>query len=283
MLLTSNESDRRQSKTPEQNFIRALEMDFHFPPRVAQAVLEEAQSWLFGNNQPLRPGQIRVILAHRDAKPGRSLTILDKSTVTWTIDAGVEDQEIEHQHGRVALRHVRIQRLVLEALEQDAVATQEDLATALQVSVRTIKRDIAELESKKVYLPTRGNLHAIGRGQTHKAQIIRFWLQGQTYDQIGLKTHHSATAIKRYIQTFVRVIELHQRGFSNNQVGQLLQIGSALVSEYLAVYHENDAPECRERLGEQLQRLAKLEAPVKKNLNPRAIPRSVRRTPPCNV
>ncbi len=279
MSLTSNESDRRQSKTPEQNFIRALEIDFHFPPRVAQAVLEEAQCWLYGQDQPLRPGQIRVILTHRDARPGRPLAVLDKSNVTWTIDAGVDDQMTETQYGRVALRHVRIQRLVLEALEQDAVATQEDLASALHVSVRTIKRDIIELESKQVYLPTRGNLHAIGRGQTHKAQIIRLWLQGQTYDRISLKTHHSTAAIKRYIQTFVRVVELHQRRFSNNQVGQLLQIGSALVAEYLAVYRENNAPDCRERLSEQLQRLVNLETSPKKTQCPRATRQSVRRMP----
>ena len=126
----------------------------------------------------------------------------------------------------------------------------------LNVSVRTIKRDCLVLQNEGIYLPTRGNPHGIGRGQTHKAQIIRHWLRGWTYDQIVWHTHHTATAIKRYIQAFVRVIELHQQGFSENQIGLLLQMGLALVQEYLAVYRQNDTPECRERLQEQLKRLS---------------------------
>jgi hypothetical protein len=70
------------------------------------------------------------------------------------------------------------------------------------------------------------------------------------------QTHHTATAIKRYIQAFVRVVELDQQGFSPNQIGLLLQMGLALVQEYLAVYRQNDTPECRERLQEQLNRLS---------------------------
>jgi hypothetical protein len=38
--------------------------------------------------------------------------------VRWTINAGLEDQEVLHIHGRVALRRMRIQRLLDEALEQ---------------------------------------------------------------------------------------------------------------------------------------------------------------------
>ena len=136
------------------------------------------------------------------------------------------------------------------------MASQEDLARVLQVSVRTIKRDIKALSEQGLYLPTRGNLHGIGRGQTHKAQIIQRWLQGQTYDQIALQTRHSNTAINRYVQTFVRVIELHQQDFADSQIALLLQIGVALVQEYLAVYVQNDQPACRERLKEQLQRLS---------------------------
>jgi hypothetical protein len=51
--------------------------------------------------------------------------------VRWTINAGLEDQEVLHIHGRVALRRMRIQRLLDEALEQGAVVSQEDLAVVL--------------------------------------------------------------------------------------------------------------------------------------------------------
>jgi predicted transcriptional regulator len=80
-------------------------------------------------------------------------------------------------------------------------------------------------------------------------------LQGQTFDQIELHSHHALSSIKRYIQTFVRVVYLHRQGFSDSQIAQLLALSVPLVQEYLAVYHDNDTPECRQRLEAQLQRL----------------------------
>jgi CRP-like cAMP-binding protein len=134
------------------------------------------------------------------------------------------------------------------------VATQEDVARVLNASLRTIKRDCAALQAQGIYLPTRGNVHGIGRGQTHKAQIIGRWLRGETYDQIALHTHHRPVSIQRYIQTFVRLVQLHTQGFSDSQIGLVLQISPALVQEYLAVYGQHDAPDCRERLQDQLLR-----------------------------
>ena len=69
--------------------------------------------------------------------------------------------------------------------------------------------------------------------------------------------HHSLSSIRRYVQFFVRVVHLDQRRFSQDQIALLLQISQPLVKEYLAVYHQHDAPEYRERLAAQLQRLGR--------------------------
>jgi hypothetical protein len=254
--MSNDQLKRQQAKTPQQRLLRVLEQEFHQPPRVAQAILEEALACLerAGSDQ-LQPGQSRVILTSRQAGHGRALRETPTREVVWTVDAGHEDGEVLRQHGSLNLRRVRLQRLLVEALEQDAVASQEDLAQALHVSVRTIKRDCACLEKQGVYLPTRGRLHGIGRGQTHKAQIVGRWLRGETYDQIALHTHHSLTSIRRYIQTFVRVIQLHQQGFVAAQIGLLVEIGEPLVQEYLTVYQQNNDPAGQARLTEQLQRL----------------------------
>ena len=253
--MSQDEINRLQSKTAQQRFIQMLQQEFQFAPKIAQVILEEAQASFAGQSCALKAGQMWVILAKREARPGRPLRETEKTQVTWTVDAGTEDLQVKQQHGQTGLRRVRIQRLVLEAVEQGGVATQEDLAQVLNVSVRTIKRDCLVLQNEGLYLPTRGNLHGIGRGQTHKAQIVRHWLQGKTYDQIIWLMHHSAPAIKRYIQNFVRVVELHQQGFSQDQIALLLQMGLALVQEYLAVYRQNDTQQCRQRLQEQLERL----------------------------
>jgi DNA-binding Lrp family transcriptional regulator len=248
-------AQRLAAKTPEQRYLTVLEQDFGQPPPVAQVFLEEAQSCLLGQAEWLRPGQMRVILAQLDAGYGQALRQTATTEVTWTVDAGQEDRRVLQTHGLVALRRVRIQRLLDEALAQDAAATQEDLAQVLQVSVRTIKRDCRALEEQGIYLPTRGKLKGVGRGQTHKAQIVGCWLRGETYDQIALHTHHCLSSIQRYVRAFVRVVDLHQQGFADSDIALVLEMSVPLVQEYLAVYAQHDAPEYRARLTEQIERL----------------------------
>ena len=253
--MKTDELERLRAKTAQQRFLRVLQDDFHYAPKVAQAVLEEAQACLGGQPGQLRPGQVRVILTRQRAGHGQALRDTPSTEVVWTVDAGAEDHHVLQAHGHTALRRVRLQRLLDEALAQDAAATQEDVAYALHVSPRTIKRDASALEAAGVYLPTRGNLHGIGRGQTHKAQIVGRWLRGETYDQIALHTHHCLASITRYVQTFVRVVNLQRQGFVESQIAGLLELGLPLVREYLAVYAQHDDPACRERLAAQLTRL----------------------------
>jgi hypothetical protein len=253
--MTDDELERLRAKTNRQRFVQVLEQAYDCAPRVATSILEEAQACLLGGPGQLQPGQVRVVLVRLKAAHGRALRETDMTEVIWTIDAGQEDRETLRQFGTQALRQVRIQRLLSEAIEQGAVATQEDLAWALHASVRTIKRDSAELETQGIYLPTRGHLQGIGRGQTHKARIVGEWLQGRTYDEIELSSRHSLSSIQRYVQAFVRVVHLQQEGFDKDQVARLLAIGPALVEEYLAVYGQHASPACRQRLAEQMQRL----------------------------
>ena len=233
------ELDRYQAKTPEQKFLQILQQDFRCAPKIAEVILAEAQSCLEGKPGNIKIGQMRVLLARQKAASGQALDQVSQMEVTWTIDAGAEDVTVLREHGLNGLRLVRIQRLLDEALEQGALATQEDLARVLQTSPRTIKRDFAELHSKGLYLPSRGYMKGIGRGQTHKAQIIRRWLHGESYDQLSINSHHAVSSINRYLKTFVQVVRLHQEGMSTNQIALLLQIGAPLVRDYLDVYEHN--------------------------------------------
>src|SRR3972149_1924338 len=214
---------RLWTKTPQRRFVQLLQQEFHYAPRVSEAILAEAEAHLVGRPDHLRPGQMRVILVGRDAGHGRRL-------------------------GETAGK---------EGIDQGAVATQEAGAQALHVSVRTVKRDFAELRGRGVVLPSRGAVQGIGRGQTHKGQIIRRWLRGETYDQIALHTHHCASSIQPYVPSFVQVVLLHRRGFEENQISLLVQIGRPVVREYLALLQEEDSPASRERLEAHLERLGK--------------------------
>ncbi len=253
-------AQRWMAKTPEQRFLSELQEGFQYAPRIAQVILEEAKEHLLGNNDNLTTGQMRVILAEKGAPHGRPLDETETTEVVWTVDAGDEDLQVLEEHGSIALRHVRILRLLDEALTQGAAATQEDLGRVLHTSVSTIKRDFAALEDEGHYLPSRGNLQGIGRGQTHKAQIVELWLQGWTYDQIALRTHHAVSSIKRYINTFIRVVWMQRQGYSEEQIAHLLQIGTALTAEYLALYDRYNTEQYKERLEACLERICGAEA-----------------------
>ena len=246
---------RLEAKTSSQQFTRMLQQDFNLAPKIAQVIVQEAELYLNQQHQPLKVGQIRVVLAQRHIHPVRDVADTPTVNVTWTLDAGAEDLAVLDQHGAQRLRQVRIQRLLAEALEQGAIATQEDLARALSVSVRTIKRDFADLHAEGCYLPSRGYIHGVGRGQTHKARIVKLWLQGMTYDQIATHTHHSLTSVQRYILTFVRVVHLHQQPFEPAEIAHLTQLGLPLVREYLALYQAITSAAAQRRLQEQLERL----------------------------
>jgi len=59
-MVKDKEIKRLQAKTPQQRFLNVLEQEFHYAPKVAQVLLEEAEACLWGTPGSLRPGQMRV-------------------------------------------------------------------------------------------------------------------------------------------------------------------------------------------------------------------------------
>jgi len=263
--MTRTTIDRLAVKTLDQRFQHELETGFEIAPRVAQGILNLAKE-IFGldngatNAYQLRPGQIRQVVAASNAVHGPPLAQTDMVTVTWTIDAGVEDLTVLREHDHVALRRVRILRLIEEALEQGGVPTQEDLARALQVSVRTIRTDIAALKAAGYAITTRGMLQGAGRGQTHKVIIVELYLKRFTYSEIMRRTRHASQSIKRYLQSFSRVVMLTRKGLKKQEISHAVGISEKLTQEYLDLYQRYDLPEYQERLDEMMSMISRSAA-----------------------
>jgi DNA-binding SARP family transcriptional activator/Tfp pilus assembly protein PilF/DNA-binding transcriptional ArsR family regulator len=114
-----------------------------------QELLDAYREW-----QILQQGHQRTVRLPRAGAPtGRPLTEDEFVEVTWTLTAP-EDDEIQ---GKAKRRRHRILRLLREAGEQGAEPTVEDLAGALEVSARTIKRDLAALRAAGHTVTTRGS------------------------------------------------------------------------------------------------------------------------------
>jgi transposase len=251
--------DRLAAKTPETAFLHVLQQEFNFSPRVSSELLSTAQEMLVGgpSSSAVRPGQVRLVVTSLKAPFGPPLAETAKAEVTLTVDAGVEDAVVKAQEGPESLRRGRILRLTEEALEQGGVLTQEDLARALGVDVRTIRRDVGALKTEGHLIQTRGVVKGVGRGQTHKVRVIELWLDREGYDRIGRWLHHSPQAIKRNVSTFLRVVALHRQGASVEEIAFLTQLSVRLVKEYLKVYEAALAtPHRREKLEEELARVS---------------------------
>jgi hypothetical protein len=257
--MTRTAIDRLAVKTLDQRFRHELETGFEIAPRVSQGVLDLAKE-VFSfdavsadGSGRLRPGQIRQVIAAAGAPHGCPLRQTDMVEVTWTFDAGEEDLDVLRRHGSTALRRVRILRLIDEALDQGGEPTQEDLAKVLGVAARTVRSDIAALKAEGHLVATRGKLRGVGRGQSHKVLIVELYLKRYTYTEIMRRTRHSAYAIKRYIQTFARVVMLERKGLNVGEIAYAVSISERLTQEYLDLYQRYDTPEYQDRLAEMVQ------------------------------
>lgn len=104
-------------------------------------------------------------------------------------------------------------------------------------SVRTIKRDIAFLRQQGIQVVTRGVYSDIGPSVRHKVVIEEMYLSGFVYTEICRRTRHSAKAVKRYVNTFGRVVALYARGIREaEEIAHYVGISVRLASEYLELY-----------------------------------------------
>jgi tetratricopeptide (TPR) repeat protein len=102
---------------------------------------------------PLPPGQISVRLPRAGAPTGRPLRDDEYVTVTWTV-AVPEDEVIPR---KVIRRRHCLLRLLREAADQSTTPTVPALAAALEVTPRTIERDLAALRAAGHDVRTRGS------------------------------------------------------------------------------------------------------------------------------
>jgi hypothetical protein len=188
----------------------------------------------------LKEGEIEVSVISIEERSGKLIEQMKKVRIRLTIDNGLEDTEVLRESGRVSLRRIRIQRISQEAIEQNGILSQEDLSKYLSCDVRTIKRDISFIKRSGIEVITRGVLHNIGRGQTHKVKIISLYLEGRTFSEIKLKTHHSVGAIKRYIQDFQKVImSIHHKINGADSISNVTGLSITIVNQYLALIEQS--------------------------------------------
>jgi len=151
-----------------------------------------------------------------------------------------------------ALKFGRILRYSTEARAQGGLLTLPDLSVLLGIHVDAIRRQIAQ--HPEVVVPTRGRIMDIGRGVSHKRQIVELYLQMHTETEICERTGHSYESVEAYLREFARVVTLADRGMNAVMIRRVLGRSMALVEAYLALYRQYEQPEHHFRLA-QLRRV----------------------------
>lgn len=251
--MVRSDVERLAEKTSERQFLYEMETDFELAPAASRAVLETAQQVLLPSLSlgEVREGQMRSTVVSDHEPSGKPLSAMKKVSVVVTVDSGMEDLEVRRRFGVEGLRRVRLLRMAEEAVDQGGVLTQEDLARLLQVGVRTVRRDMLLLRSEGHWVPTRGVVHEIGRGQSHKAKIVEMYLQRMTYSEIVRRARHAPGSVKRYVETFGRVVVLWEKGIREaGEIGYLVGVSARLAREYLELRERYDRLEYADRLEE---------------------------------
>jgi uncharacterized protein YerC len=207
--------------------------------------------WDFVNEtfgEKLHEGQIVFHAAAASEPPGKRISETKTVPVHLTFHDR-NDMQVLSDKGTSGLRKHKIIRMAHEALEQGGLLTQEDLAVLLCSSRRTIRRDVKELKSQGIEVPTRGTLQDIGPGVTHKSKVVKMWLEGYEYTDIERKTGHSGVSVQRYLAGFSKVIRFHSKGYSVPEIRELTDMSERLIKDYLDLYETcKDLPESQSRL-----------------------------------
>jgi len=274
MELRRTDLSRREIKSSEGEFIWELKNSYELSPKLSEQILLTAKESLL-REYHLKEGQIEVTVIGIEERSGKQVEKMQKKKVRLTIDNGTEDIEALKEYGRIGLREIKIQRITEEAIEQAGVLSQEDISKYLSVSVRTVKRDIRNIKQRGIEVVTRGYLHNIGRGQTHKVKIIGMYLDGKTYSEIKLRARHSSGAIKRYLESFTKVLIAQSKGiYERKEIGAITGISEGLVKQYLELIRESKKDKTRKENLRDLVRRNSYRAGIKKTAKRYSKPRA---------
>ena len=203
---------RLGKKTREHQFVETLAREFEFSPRESIGILEVAKETLL--SLPTKgEGQILYTCVSKEEGAGKKMEEMKKVEVALTRTVA-SDYQVKEHHGDSAMRRVQLLRMTEEAYDGGGLLTEEDVGRLLGVSSRTIRRDVVEVMKSDVTVLLRGLHHDIGKGISHKAWIVRLFLEQHTYTEIERISRHSLEAIRIYLSDFSRVLVALEKGIA---------------------------------------------------------------------
>lgn len=246
--LTDTYADRFNKRSLPELLVHKFltEYGYDHGPVIARAIVEDILDTVKRCFPEHVPPKTVVWLAVRREWKGRRKGIKLNELVPIRLSIATDDEiqllmepELrKHLKARRAFNRARFARWCFDAYEQGSVLTYLDLSMLSGMSERYVGDLIREYEAETgKIVPTRGTVHDIGRGVTHKAEVIRRWLRKESSAQIARAINHSQGAVDRYIADFQKVRLLAPK-FSETDLPALTGLPKNVVKQYLALLRE---------------------------------------------
>lgn len=194
------------------------------------------QYYRYSDHSFLKQGQMvwPAVPINEYPKKGKSMAQTKLCPVVLDIisDSDIEDLQTPLHHRELRLK--KVERWTQQAFDQGALLSQLDLAVLLTTSSNTAGEYVREYHN--LYnrpLPTRGNIQLIGKGQTHKKEIIALHLKGYLVPTICQKTNHSREAVERYVRDFESIKLLSTKFDDVDLISRIIRLTPSVVKQYL--------------------------------------------------
>lgn len=196
----------------------------------------------FPETSHMRPGQIVWPTVHKNETSSYGKSIRQTELTTVVLDLVQPHDASERAKGK-KIREIKkeaVARMCKQSFEQGGCITNAELAILLKMAAGTVSKYIKEWEwENKEVLPRRGSIHDIGPTLTHKKIIIeKLFLEQKTVQQVSRETHHSLSAIQRYISTFKQILLCRQKGMKTEEIAFAVKHTKRLVLEYEKIIDE---------------------------------------------
>jgi uncharacterized protein DUF1670 len=232
-------------------------------PFEASIISEKAEEILcvgkYSQENVLQPGQMIWNAICEKEPPGKPISSCSFETIRLTVHRLEDDIDVHKTLGRSAMRGQQILRMTLEAQDQGALLTQEDLGIILDCDVKTIRNDIKELQKRiGILVPTRGNRKDIGPGITHRDKIIELYLKGKDAVSISRDMNHSLKAVERYISSFCRIFHCQRELKNTLKTALVVGVSVGLVNKYLELADRHRGNDFYEERLSEIEKVGKL-------------------------
>jgi len=254
------------TKRMSDDFWVDLQEDFSLSPVKQRAIREATEKLLATLSQDRTDGEVVYWAVSSREPAGKPLEACQLVPVTLSFFKP-EDMPptcVDRDVNRVSdLKFQKVLRFTTQAKHDGGYLTYADLSYLLGIHPEAISRLVSA--NSKVVVPLRGAECDIGRGITHRQEIIRLYLEMHTETEIAARTGHSYESIEAYIKEFAAIFVLKERGLPMPLIRRVTGRSTQLIRAYLELIHQYSGPEYAFRFYHMKKIFAAHEEEFKKN------------------